>query len=91
MSGLSLLAQATGEPGDVDSHFIDDFVDTVTNLDAADGLADWVTSGVEWAVAIALFAVPALLIFGGIREPSLRAWCWRTARIDRGVVVPQPT
>ena len=68
MSGLSLLAQATGEPGDVDSHFIDDFVDTVTNLDTADSLAEWFTIGVEWAVAIALFAVPALLIFGGIRR-----------------------
>ena len=67
MSAAALLAQADAEEVQETGHFIDKFIDTVTSPEAADRVADWLTTGVEWAVAAALFAVPALLIFGGIR------------------------
>ena len=67
MSGLSLLARATGEAEASSGHFIDRFIDDVTSPEAADRLADWFTTGFEWALALALFAVPAMLIFGGIK------------------------
>ena len=64
-AGMGLLAQANGN--EYQGHFIDRFIDTVTSPEAGDVLADWVQFGIEWLVAIALFAIPALLIFGGVK------------------------
>lgn len=68
MSVIALLAQANGEDAAEEDtgHFIDRFVDTVTAPEAGDRLADWMTTGVEWALLIAIFLVPALLLFGGV-------------------------
>ena len=68
MSAIALLAQANGEEAAEEDtgHFIDRFVDTVTAPEAGDRLADWMTTGVEWALLIAIFLVPALLLFGGV-------------------------
>ena len=63
--GAGLLAQANGE--EYQGHFIDRFIDTVTAPEAGDVLVDWVQLGVEWLLAIALFAIPALMILGGAR------------------------
>ena len=65
MSTTALFAQANGEEADDSGHFIDQFVDVVTAPEAADRLADWMTAGVEWALLIAIFLIPALLLFGG--------------------------
>lgn len=66
MSAAALLAQANGEEAERTGHFIDQFVDTITAPEAADRVADWMTTGVEWALLIAIFLVPALLLFGGV-------------------------
>ena len=65
MSAAMLLAQANGEEATDSGHFIDQVVDVVTAPEAGDRLADWATTGVEWALLLALFIVPALLLFGG--------------------------
>ncbi len=64
-TGAGVLAQANGE--EYQGHFLDRFIDTVTSPEAGDRLVDWGSTGIEWLVLIALFAVPALLIFGGVR------------------------
>ncbi len=66
MSAATLLAQANGEEADESGHFIDDFIDTVTSPEGGDRLADWITTGIEWAFLLAIFIVPALLLFGGV-------------------------
>lgn len=66
MSAIALLAQADGEEADDSGHFIDRFVDTVTAPEAGDRVVDWLTTGIEWAFLLALFAVPALILFGGV-------------------------
>lgn len=73
MSATALLAQANGEEaaGENTGHFLDRFVDTVTAPEAGDRVVDWLTTGIEWAVVIALFAVPVLMVYGGIRT---RRW-----------------
>ena len=63
--GAGVLAQANSD--EYQGHFFDRFVDTVTSLEAGDRVIDWGTTGVEWLVVIALIAVPALMIFGGVR------------------------
>ena len=68
-AGLGLLAQANSD--EYQGHFLDRFIDTVTSPEAGDVLADWVQFGIEWLVAIALFAIPALLIFGGVKTRRL--------------------
>ena len=65
MSTTALLAQANGEEADDSGHFIDQFVDVVTAPEAADRLAEWMTTGVEWALLLALFLIPAMMLFGG--------------------------
>ena len=65
MSAAMLFAQANGEGTDESGHFIDRFIDTVTSPEGGDRLADWVTTGIEWAFLVAIFVVPALLLFGG--------------------------
>ena len=65
MSATTLLAQANGEEADESGHFFDEFVDTVTAPEAGDRIVDWMTTGVEWAFLLAIFIVPALLLFGG--------------------------
>ncbi len=65
MSAATLLAQANGEEADRSGHFFDRFVDTVTAPEAGDRIVDWVTTGIEWAFLLAIFIVPALLLFGG--------------------------
>ena len=65
MSAAALLAQANGEEADESGHFFDRFVDTVTAPEAGDRIVDWVTTGIEWAFLLAIFIVPALLLFGG--------------------------
>ncbi len=67
--GAGVLAQASGDESQ--GHFIDRFIDTVTSLEAADVVVDWLQLAIEWLVAIGLFAVPALLVIGGIRS---RRW-----------------
>jgi len=67
VSAIALLAQADGEEADDSGHFIDRFVDTVTAPEAGDRVVDWFTTGIEWAFLLALFAVPALILFGGVR------------------------
>ncbi len=66
MSAALLLAQAQGEEADESGHFIDEFIDTVTSPEGGDRLADWITTGIEWAFLLAIFIVPALLLFGGV-------------------------
>ena len=66
MSAVALLAQADGEEAERTGHFIDRFVDTITAPEAGDRVADWMTTGVEWALLIAIFLVPAMLLFGGV-------------------------
>ena len=63
-AGTGVLAQANDE---YKGHFIDRFIDTVTSPEAGDVIVDWLQVGIEWLVVIALFVVPALLIFGGVR------------------------
>ncbi|WP_419915470.1 ABC transporter permease [Candidatus Poriferisodalis sp.] len=65
MSAAMLLAQANGEQADDSGHFFDEFVDTITAPEAGDRIVDWVTTGIEWALLLAIFIVPALLLFGG--------------------------
>ena len=65
MSAVALLAQANGEEAETSGHFIDQFVDTITSPEAGDRVADWMTTGVEWALLLAIFIIPALLLFGG--------------------------
>ena len=65
MSAALLLAQANGEDAEETGHFFDRFVDTVTAPEAGDSIVDWVTTGIEWAFLLAIFIVPALLLFGG--------------------------
>ena len=64
-AGAGLLAQAGGD--EHQGHFIDRFIDTVTSPEAGDVIVDWMQLGIEWLLAIALFAIPALLIFGGVK------------------------
>ncbi|WP_419841319.1 ABC transporter permease [Candidatus Poriferisodalis sp.] len=64
MSAAALLAQADSEQDD-NGHFFDRFVDTVTAPEAGDRVVEWLTTGIEWALLVAIFAVPALLLFGG--------------------------
>ncbi|WP_420609201.1 ABC transporter permease [Candidatus Poriferisodalis sp.] len=66
MSAAMLLAQAEGEESDYSGHFIDRFVDTVTAPEAGDRVVDWVTTGIEWSLLIAIFLVPTLILFGGV-------------------------
>ena len=61
MSAAALFAQADDESG----HFVDGFIDVVTSPEAGDRLADWLTTGIEWAILLAVFIIPALLLFGG--------------------------
>ena len=63
--GAGVLAQA--DPDEYQGHFIDRFIDTVTSPEAGDVIVDWIQLGIEWLVVIALFAIPALMVFGGIR------------------------
>ena len=65
MSAAMLLAQADGDPAEETGHFLDNFLDTVTAPEAGDRLVEWLTTGVEWAFLLAIFIVPALLLFGG--------------------------
>ena len=65
MSAATLLAQANGEDADESGHFFDRFIDTVTAPEAGDRIVDWMTTGIEWAILLAIFIVPALLLFGG--------------------------
>ena len=51
-------------------------------------LADWVQFGIEWLVAIALFAIPALLIFGGVKTRRFGMGAGGPGRVDRNMVVP---
>ena len=64
-AGTGVLAQSNGD--EYRGHFIDRFIDTVTSPEAGDVIVDWLQVGIEWLVVIALFVVPALLIFGGVR------------------------
>ena len=64
-AGTGVLAQTNGD--EYRGHFIDRFIDTITSPEAGDVLVDWLQVGIEWLVVIALFVVPALLIFGGVR------------------------
>ena len=64
-AGTGVLAQTNGD--EYRGHFIDRFIDTVTSPEAGDVIVDWLQVGIEWLVVIALFVVPALLIFGGVR------------------------
>ncbi len=70
MSAIALLGQANGAEEDT-GHFIDQFVDAVTAPEAGDRVVDWATTGIEWAVVIALFAIPVLMVIGGMRT---RRW-----------------
>ena len=65
MSAALLLAQANGEEAEDTGHFLDSFLDTVTAPEAGDRVVDWLTTGIEWAFLLAIFIVPALLLFGG--------------------------
>ena len=67
--GVAVLAQA--DAADQQGHFIDSFIDTVTSPEAGDVIIDWFQVGFEWLVLIALFAIPALMVAGGIRS---RRW-----------------
>ena len=64
-AGAGILAQANGD--EYKGHFIDRFIDTVTSPEAGDVIVDWLQVGIEWLLIISLFAVPALMIFGGVR------------------------
>ena len=64
-AGMGVLAQTNGD--EHRGHFIDRFIDLVTSPEAGDVVVDWLQVGIEWLVVIALFVVPALLIFGGVR------------------------
>ena len=64
-AGAGVLAQANGD--EYRGHFLDRWIDTVTSPEAGDVIVDWMQLGVEWLIAIALFAIPALMIFGGVR------------------------
>ncbi len=65
MSASIVLAQESGELQE--RHFVDRFVDTVTSPEAGDRLADWIATGIEFIVLIALFGIPLLLLLGGAR------------------------
>ncbi len=45
-----------------DGHFIDRFVDNITNLDAGDSAIEGTAVGIEYAVQYGLFVLPALLL-----------------------------
>ncbi len=64
-TGAGVLAQANGE--EYQGHFLDRFIDTVTSPEAGDRIVDWAATGIEWLVLAAIFVVPALLVFGGVR------------------------
>ena len=92
LSGAGVLAQANGD--EYQGHFIDRFIDTVTSPEAGDVIVDWLQVGIEWLVVAALFVVPALLIFGGVRARRygmgagglialLAVWWYRTLPQER--------
>lgn len=68
-TGASVLAQA--DATEQQGHFIDRFIDTVTSPEAGDVIIDWFQVGFEWLVVIALFAIPMLMVAGGIKS---RRW-----------------
>ena len=65
MSFTTLLAQANGNETDENGHFLDGFIDTITSPEAGDRIVAWLTTGIEWGVLLAVFLVPALILFGG--------------------------
>ncbi len=69
LGAAGVLAQADAD--EYRGHFLDRFIDTVTSPEAGDVIIDWLQVGIEWLVVIALFAIPALMIVGGIRS---RRW-----------------
>ena len=68
-TGAGVLAQADG--AEQQGHFIDRFIDTVTSPEAGDVVIDWFQVAIEWLVLIAVFAIPVLMLIGGIRS---RRW-----------------
>ncbi len=72
-----LLAQATDEgtgeevvetAQEANGHFLDRFVGWVFDLDAGDSVFDFVADVFGWLVVVGVFAVPALLVLGGLRR-----------------------
>ena len=61
----AVLAQANGD--EYEGHFLDSFIDTVTSPEAGDRVVDWIATGIEWVVLLALIVVPIMLILGGAR------------------------
>ena len=51
-----------------DGHFVDRTVGKITDLETGDQLADAVASGIEYFALIAVFAVPLLMLLGGLRS-----------------------
>lgn len=65
-----LRSQADGD-NDYDGHFIDDFIDTITNVETSRDVIDWVATVLEWGTLIGLFVGPVLLVVGA---SALRRW-----------------
>ena len=51
-----------------DGHFVDRTVGKLTDLDTGDQVADAVATGVEYFALIAVFAIPILMLLGGLRS-----------------------
>ena len=51
-----------------DGHFVDRTVGKLTDLDTGDQVADAVATGVEYFALIAVFAIPLLMLLGGLRS-----------------------
>ncbi|HCB34861.1 MAG TPA: hypothetical protein DEP66_01235 [Acidimicrobiaceae bacterium] len=72
-AGLAAQADAADTPDR--GHFVDSFVDTVTNLEIGDTVVNAVARTFEFAVTWGLLVVPALLVVFGLmrRRPKLTA------------------
>ena len=51
-----------------DGHFVDQTVGKITDLETGDQVADALASGIEYFALIAVFAVPLLMLLGGLRS-----------------------
>jgi len=68
---LATLAQDSGGASERDGHFVDDFIDLITNLDAGQSVFDFFADLLEWAVRIGVWVIPAAILLGGL---SSRRW-----------------
>lgn len=68
-----MITQETSGDGVAGGHFVDRFVDTITNLEAGNTTVDGIAIAIEYAVQYGLFVIPALLVIYAIvrRRPML--------------------